>query len=184
MSSIVVSPLSRLRESLDRHRPGRLVSILTRHTETDTSGLPPDMVLRLAFSDLGEPMEGHVLASEADIAALIAFVRAWDGAAPFLIHCYAGVSRSTAAAYVALCALRPDLPEAAAAARLRAASPTATPNPRIVALADAALGRAGRMRAAIAAIGRGADCYEGMPFCLSLDAGGGPGADQIPAYQS
>ena len=55
-----------------------------------------------------------------------------------------------------------------AALALRAASPTATPNPRIVALADQKLGREGRMIAAIAAIGRGADCYEGTPFAYAV----------------
>ena len=51
---------------------------------------------------------------------------------------------------------------------LRAASPTATPNSRLVALADAALGRGGRMKDAIATIGRGEACFEGTPFALEL----------------
>jgi predicted protein tyrosine phosphatase len=51
---------------------------------------------------------------------------------------------------------------------LRRASPTATPNRRLVALADDRLGRQGRMIAAITAIGRGADCYEGAPFALEI----------------
>ena len=51
---------------------------------------------------------------------------------------------------------------------IRAASPTATPNARLVALADEALGRSGRMTAAIAAIGRGEECFEGTPFTLEL----------------
>ena len=56
-----------------------------------------------------------------------------------LIHCWAGISRSTAAAYVALCALNPHADERTLANRLRSASPQASPNPRIVALADAEL---------------------------------------------
>ncbi len=51
---------------------------------------------------------------------------------------------------------------------MRAASPTATPNGRLVALADMALGRKGRMTGAIAAIGRGEECFEGTPFTLEL----------------
>ncbi|HRD14749.1 MAG TPA: hypothetical protein PLI79_23150 [Mycobacterium sp.] len=45
----------------------------------------------------------------------------------------------------------------------------ATPNPRIVAIADGMLGRDGRMVRAIHAIGRGEDAYEGTPFALSID---------------
>jgi predicted protein tyrosine phosphatase len=96
-------------------------------------------------------------------------MRAWDQRAPVVIHCFAGISRSTAAAYTAFCALRPDADEAAAAARLRARSPEATPNARIIEMADRLLGRDGRMISAIAAIGRGRDAMEGTIFSLRLD---------------
>ncbi len=64
--------------------------------------------------------------------------------------------------------LAPERDEAEIAAALRAASPSATPNPRLVAIADGLLGRSGRMVAAIAAIGRGAEAFEGVPFTLAL----------------
>jgi predicted protein tyrosine phosphatase len=84
-----------------------------------------------------------------------------------VIHCYAGVSRSTAAAFVAVCTLNPRRSEAAVAEALRRASPTATPNIRIVALADDILGRNGRMVEAITAIGQGL-LAEATPFRLGL----------------
>jgi predicted protein tyrosine phosphatase len=102
------------------------------------------------------------------VRELIAFAGAWDRAEPLLIHCYAGVSRSTAAAFIAACALGPERDEGEIARALRAASPTATPNARLIALADAALDRGGRMIEAVAAIGRGAECFEGEPFALEL----------------
>ena len=74
-----------------------------------------------------------------------------------VIHCYAGISRSTAAAFIASCALAPDHDEAEIAKRLRTASPSATPNSRLVAVADHLLCRDGRMIAAVAGIGRGED---------------------------
>ena len=86
-----------------------------------------------------------------------------------LIHCFAGVSRSTAAAYIAACALAPERDEFDIARALRAASPTASPNAHLVALADDALGRGGRMNEAIAEIGRGQECSEGEPFTLELN---------------
>ncbi len=52
---------------------------------------------------------------------------------------------------------------------LREAAPSATPNARLVGVADDILGRGGRMVDAIAGIGRGADAYEGTPFPLPLD---------------
>ncbi|MGH6934788.1 MAG: tyrosine phosphatase family protein, partial [Methylocella sp.] len=102
------------------------------------------------------------------VEKLLAFVRRWDQAAPLLIHCWAGVSRSTAAALIAACALCPHRDEAGIAREIRANSLTATPNPRLVAIADTMLGRNGRMIAAIEKIGRGCNCFEGVPFALEL----------------
>jgi predicted protein tyrosine phosphatase len=73
-----------------------------------------------------------------------------------------------AAAFRAYCALRPDLDEATVANRLRSRSPEATPNARLVSLADAVLGRGGRMLQPSQAIGRGADAFEGSVFALRL----------------
>ena len=100
---------------------------------------------------------------------ILDFVAAWPREKPLVIHCYAGISRSTAAAYIAGCALNPGRDEADLARALRQASPTATPNRLFVEIADRLLGREGRMVAAIAAIGRGADAFEGAPFRFAFD---------------
>ena len=92
----------------------------------------------------------------------------WDGRDPMLVHCWAGVSRSTAAAYVVACQARPLLSERELALRLRELSPTATPNLLIVRHADKLLGRDGRMVDAVAAIGRGAEAMLGTAFTLEL----------------
>ena len=112
--------------------------------------------------------DGYTLPAEDHVAELIRFMRAWDRAAPLVMHCYAGISRSTAGAFVSVCALNPELDEAELAGELRRRSPTATPNIRIVSIADRMLGRRGRMIAAIEGIGRGIECFEGHPFRLDL----------------
>jgi predicted protein tyrosine phosphatase len=86
-----------------------------------------------------------------------------------VVHCYAGISRSTAGAYVAACALNPSRNELTIAQELRRLSATASPNLRIVAIADRMLGRSGRMVAAIDTIGRGMVAYEASPFRLDLE---------------
>jgi predicted protein tyrosine phosphatase len=85
-----------------------------------------------------------------------------------VIHCYAGISRSTASAYAAACAVNPDRDEMEIAQNLRRASRTAMPNSLIVALADDILGREGRMIAAIEAIGPGDLAMEADPFVLDV----------------
>jgi predicted protein tyrosine phosphatase len=131
--------------------------------------IPESNHLVLGVDDISVPMDGYVIPCDEHVRRLIDFARDWDRRQPMVVHCYAGISRSTAGAYVAACALNPRREERAIAHALRRASPTATPNARIVALADRLLGRDGRMVAAIDAIGRGTMAYEGVPFRLDLD---------------
>jgi predicted protein tyrosine phosphatase len=127
-----------------------------------------DNHLLLRMDDIAAPLDGYTAPAEEHVAELLAFMRGWDRAAPLVMHCYAGISRSTAGAVVSVCALNPRRQEAAIAQELRRLSPTATPNIRIVAIADRMLGRDGRMVTAIEGIGRGVECYEGHPFRLDL----------------
>ena len=125
--------------------------------------------LRVSMDDITEVMDGFLAPSDAHIEKVLNFVRGWDRSAPMVVHCYAGISRSTAGAYVAACALNPRRDEMALARELRRLSATATPNIRIVSLADRVLGRDGRMVEAIESIGRGEMAYEGVPFRLDLE---------------
>jgi predicted protein tyrosine phosphatase len=121
------------------------------------------------MDDIAAPMDGYIIPGEEHVTRLIEFVRGWDRARPMVVHCFAGISRSTAGAYVAACVLNPRRDERTIAHALRSASATATPNPRIVSLADHMLGRDGRMVAAIDSIGRGEMAYEAEPFRLDLE---------------
>jgi predicted protein tyrosine phosphatase len=125
--------------------------------------------LKVAMDDITEPMEGYVAPSEAHVAQVLNFVRGWDRGAPLVIHCYAGVSRSTASAFAAACMLNPHRDEMAIARQIRAASPIASPNRLIVGLADKALGRDGRMLRALDDIGPASMMVEGKPFRVDLE---------------
>lgn len=131
-------------------------------------GIGDDNHLKLLFHDITAHREGLEPPVSSHVERLLTFVQAWPREAPLLIHCYAGISRSTAAAYISWCALRPDLDEAQLAQRLRTASPSASPNALMVSFADKLLGREGAMERAIASIGRGEDAYEGTPFRLEV----------------
>jgi predicted protein tyrosine phosphatase len=169
MSRLHVCSLALVGTTVDATGARSLVTLLSPETAIERPiAIAPERHLHLALSDIVEPMTGHVLPDAAHLESLLAFVEAWDRAEPMVIHCFAGVSRSTAAAFIAACALGPRRDEFVIARAIRAASPTATPNARMVALADALLGRSGRMTDAIAGIGRGEPCSEGAPFALEL----------------
>jgi predicted protein tyrosine phosphatase len=164
---IHVTPLSRLIDTLAASKARRVISLqsLTASFERPT-GIAPDDYLQLAMHDIAEEREGYVAPSRDQVAAILGFAEGVSIDNPLLIHCYAGISRSTAAAYVVAAAIRPEMDERALADELRRRSPSATPNPRIIAWADDLLGRKGRMVAAIRSIGRGAEAFEGTPFTL------------------
>jgi len=125
--------------------------------------------LRIGINDIAEPQDGLVHPGRQHIAEIIAFARRWNRQGPLVVHCLAGISRSTAAAFIALCDLNPGTPEAAIATAIRAQSATAMPNVLMVALADQALAREGRMIRALADLGQGTAAMEGIPFALPAD---------------
>jgi predicted protein tyrosine phosphatase len=125
--------------------------------------------LRVQMDDITEHMDGFLAPCDSHIEQVLNFVRGWDRSAPLVVHCYAGISRSTASAFAAACLLNPHRDEISIARQIRAASPIASPNRLIVSLADKALGREGRMLRALDEMGPGSMLVEGRPFRVDLD---------------
>lgn len=120
--------------------------------------LPETSILRLNFHDLGgmppagDPgrlvleSRGHgiVLPDVSHVRAILAFGQELPDGARVLIHCMAGISRSTAAAFILACQARPGR-EAEWLDHIRRIRPQAQPNRLMVVLADELLGAGGRM---------------------------------------
>jgi predicted protein tyrosine phosphatase len=169
MSFVCVCPLSQIATTVASTKASHLVSLINDGTlVTRPDSIPEENYLFLGMNDINEPQDGLVAPAEEHVRALLDFVDSWDRQRPMVVHCYAGISRSTAGAFIALCAAEPKRDEADIARRLRSASPFATPNPLLVAIADAMLGRGGRMIAAIHEIGQGEMAVESVPFMLAL----------------
>jgi len=170
MPSVYVCPLSQVAATVASANASHLVSLIN---DTTLVVRPESIVeenhLFLGMNDIVEAQDGMILPGEEHVSRLIGFASRWDRSRPIVVHCYAGISRSTAGAFITMCLARPDRSEKAIAERLRQLSPFATPNARIVAIADDLMGRQGRMVDAIAAIGRGADAYESIPFFMPLE---------------
>jgi predicted protein tyrosine phosphatase len=170
MTALYVCPLSRLAETVSRSGARHVLTLITDPAlVVRPAEIPAADHLVVNIHDICEPAEGMICPSEEHVSAFLGFFGRWDRRAPVVVHCYAGISRSTAAAFSAYCAVRPDLDEAEIALRRRQRSPEATPNVRIVAVADEILGRQGRMLRAVERIGRGAEAMEGSVFALRLD---------------
>ena len=170
MPQVHVCPLSLVAATVAATRASHLVTLINDDTlVVRPASIAAENHLFLAINDITEPMDGMVAPAEEHVRELIGFVGGWDQKNPIVVHCFAGISRSTAAAFITLCAVKPERDEHDIARRLRAASPYAFPNARLIAFADRVLERDGRMVRAIQSIGRGEMVAESVPFALSVE---------------
>jgi len=123
----------------------RIVSILE-----PAAPIPPELagrdadLLALRFDDVIEPRGEYLPPAPADIERLLAFDAQHEPGDRLLIHCRAGISRSTAAFVILLAQRRPGA-EADIFEELRAIRPLAWPNSLMIALGDDLLGASGRL---------------------------------------
>jgi predicted protein tyrosine phosphatase len=169
VSAIYVCAKSQVTDAVRRIRPSHLITLLDPSDDMPT----PEEVsghrhLRLGMHDIARGHPEYTAPDEMHVRELITFAQNWDRSAPILVHCWAGVSRSTATAFTIACMLNEPGREQAIAQVLRARAAHAQPNLRIVAIADDLLKREGRMVEAIDALSPGSSVFEGCLFSLPL----------------
>ena len=166
---IHVCSLSRLHATVDETGARHIVTLLRLIERVERPvHIAPENHLVLAVDDISQPMDGYTAPAEEHVRRLVDFVGHWDRTTPMVVHCFAGISRSTAGAFVAACVINPQRDENEIAQAIRRASKTAQPNVRIVSIADRLLKRDGRMVRAIETMGPGQAAMEGDPFRLDL----------------
>lgn len=164
---IYVCPLAHVADTAERVRAGHLVTLIADVRPPTPACVPRGRHLTVAIDDITVPMPGFSAPESHHVRDLLNFAAGWDCRAPMLIHCHAGISRSTAAAFTILAAIHGAGSEAAIATALREAAPWAQPNARIVQLADDLLARGGAMIAAIDELGLSDISAIPRPFRLS-----------------
>jgi predicted protein tyrosine phosphatase len=100
------------------------------------------------FHDCSVEEPGRRLPAENDLREILTFAADLKPEAHVLIHCWAGISRSTAVAYAILCQFTGPGRESDCIEAILAVRPQAFPNSLIVDLADRILERKGAMRQA------------------------------------
>ena len=114
--------------------------------------------LEVRFHDIIEDTPGQVAPREEDVDRILAFGRDLQGepspAARLLVHCHAGISRSTASMALLLAQARPSLPAERIMQGILGIREKAWPNLRILEMGDARLGRGGTLPAAAAELYR------------------------------
>jgi predicted protein tyrosine phosphatase len=120
--------------------------------------------LRLHFHDVIEAMPGWIAPERWDVELLLAFGRNLGRTPPatrfevpdthLLVHCHAGLSRSTASAILLLAQHDPARAAHDIVGQVIRLRPRAWPNLRMVEMGDALLGRDGEIVAAVGALYR------------------------------
>jgi predicted protein tyrosine phosphatase len=151
--SIWICSLAAAPQLVRQLRPSRVVSLLSPYDTFPTfEGFSSDLHLQVPIHDIVDDVGDWRAPDLSDAESVIKFVHPWD--------------RSTASAFITACVHNPDADEHEIAEAIRAASPTASPNRRLVAHADALLGRNGRMNHAVDSIGRGSAAMEAQAFSI------------------
>jgi predicted protein tyrosine phosphatase len=154
-ASILICGLSNLAKHVSERTPSHLLSLLTpAHMPATPMTVLPANHLKVACHDIVEPFPGAILPDETHLTSIIDFSRSWDGTKPMLIHCFAGVSRSTAAALV-VAAARETRPVETLTEQLRSVAPHAHPNHHMISIADTLLELEGTFVAAVQRMGFG-----------------------------
>lgn len=118
--------------------------VLTNRKLRFQSGLPHPPQLILRFEDVDDEDPELATAQPIHVERALDFARQQRGK-HLLIHCHAGVSRSTAIAYAILCDRLGPGQESIALDKVFEIRPAACPNLLVTRLADALLGREGRI---------------------------------------
>ena len=169
MLRLLVAPLSSLEDAISTHAPSHLVSLLSpEHMIETPAGFDASRHLKLGVNDIVDPAAGTAPPTRSHIDALLAFSREWSGNGPLLIHCWAGISRSMASAFTILCDRLEPGREIEIAQAMRQRAPHAQPNRLLVSHADQALGRGGKMLAALDAMGPPLVVEEGITTVFPL----------------
>ncbi len=169
MSEIHVCSLARLEQTVSDSKARFVISAINPWSIPSTPpGVAPDNHLRIAINDIEAPFGELVHPERHHVEKIIQFARTWNRDGPLVIHCLAGISRSSASAFIVACTLATGATENSIARHLRQVSSAARPNRLMISLADEILNREGRMIAAISAMSPSAAAMDADTYTLAM----------------
>jgi predicted protein tyrosine phosphatase len=144
----------------------------------------PHRRIALRFHDIIDKLPGRRLPARDDVIRLLAFGRELSDAASchLLVHCHAGISRSTAATALILAQAHPARSAGDVFDAVTRIRPRAWPNLRLLEFGDELLGRRGEIVAAASAVHR--RLLDRDPSLRQIMADNGRGREVIAALST
>jgi predicted protein tyrosine phosphatase len=148
--------------------PDRILSIAEPGFRNPTPpGIHGDRHHHLNFDDIVEAMPGYLEPSEQHVGEIMDLAVGLVDTERILVHCQAGISRSSAAALIILAVRNPGH-ERAIARQLRAEGPWFVPNRLMVEIADRLIGRGSLLSDALIGMGPPSVILNAKPVRLPL----------------
>lgn len=173
MNRIIISSFAHATQYVADHNPEFILSICDPGSESLVKrGTACKEHCILEFHDVvqvfGSGPYDYIVPSTTHAATIMEFGRRWDGQGDLLVHCYAGVSRSSAAGLIILATIAPNQ-IVDAAKKLRESGPWLWPNDLLIECGDHVLGSNGRLIATAEAMGAARMIGAPRPAILELD---------------
>src|SRR5262249_22512053 len=131
------------------------------------TGIDPSRHHHLNFDDIIEALPGYLQPSEQHVASIIRLGSELNETDRILVHCHAGISRSSAAALIML-AVRTPSRELEIATRIRAEGRWFSPNRLMIEIADRLLGKGSTLSSAVTSMGPATLAFNEGPVMLPL----------------
>ncbi|MDB4831651.1 hypothetical protein OAH28_03110 [Hyphomicrobiales bacterium] len=165
---IVISPLSLANKMIDKYNANYIISILSPGALFPVfNNIKDEDHLKLSFNDIISPRQNLIEPSLEHVKSIINFSKRCDKSDTLLIHCYAGISRSTAAALILYSYYKNNLSADSMAIELMSLSPCANPNSLLLAFGDRVIGNKNTLMQCHILLKRPKLAYENEPFILN-----------------
>ena len=133
------APQDKAQSIVTEHNIKNIISIYSPNTAFPLfPGIKNNQILRLCFNDISRPQHNLKIITINDVKKIINFVTKNNG--DFLVHCYAGVSRSIAVTIIILFILEKNMNIENLISELEHRAPFANPNKLVLQQAGRALG--------------------------------------------
>lgn len=168
---IIVAPLNHLDRVVAEEEPEQVLSIISPELMPETPlGFAAERHHRIPVHDISNPEPGMTIPGLRHAEQVLRVAESWSRSGTYVVHCWAGVSRSGAAALLTLAALYPGR-EDEVARYMRSRSIFAQPNRALIRAGDEVLGCQGRLVRAVEAMSPADLTAYGTPYrmCTSLE---------------